>query len=170
MAIPTNKKELLEAIEINYQKLAAELESIPVNKTAIVELDGHKKDTKMSICNLVAYLIGWGELVIKWHHQLDVKEPIDFPETGFNWNQLGELAQKFYADYEKESYPNLLKKLQKVVEQIRALINQQSNSKLYQDPVYKTYPMGRMVQLNTSSPYKNAKSRIRKWKKMNGLN
>jgi hypothetical protein len=25
--------------------------------------------------------------------------PVDFPETGYRWNALGELAQKFYADH-----------------------------------------------------------------------
>ncbi|MFQ1064874.1 ClbS/DfsB family four-helix bundle protein [Bordetella trematum] len=30
-------------------------------------------------------------------------------------------------------------------------------------------PQGRMIQFNTSSPYANARVRLRKWKKANGI-
>jgi hypothetical protein len=50
----------------------------------------------MSICNLLAYLIGWNELVLKWLFMDASAKTIDFPETGYKWNQLGQLAQKFY--------------------------------------------------------------------------
>ena len=44
------------------------------------------------------------------------------------------------------------------------LIENKSNSELYEMPWYKSYTLGRMIQLNTSSPYKNARLKIRKWK------
>ena len=49
----------------------------------------------MSIHNLVSYLVGWSSLVLKWNRKSEDKEPIDFPETGYKWNELGRLAQKF---------------------------------------------------------------------------
>ena len=104
MPVPHNKKELLEAITGNYQKLRLDLESIPDEQANQIELPGHKKGTMMSICNLVSYLIGWGELVLKWHHLRDKGQAVDFPETGFKWTELGFLAQKFYADYQNKSY------------------------------------------------------------------
>ena len=66
MAVPVNKEELQNAITTNYNKLKKELEGIPVELTAISNLEGQVKDTTMSINNLVSYLIGWGELVLKW--------------------------------------------------------------------------------------------------------
>ncbi|MFX4153989.1 ClbS/DfsB family four-helix bundle protein [Aliarcobacter butzleri] len=65
------------------------------------------------------------------------KEEVDFPETGYKWNQLGKLAQKFYEDY-KISW-------------------------------HEKWTLGRMIQFNTSSPYANAKARIRKWKKSHNI-
>lgn len=170
MPIPKNKAELIVAIQTNYTKLQEDLADIPVEMTKISELDGHKKNTKMSVANLVAYLIGWGALVLKWQRLHIAEEEIDFPETGFQWNELGLLAQKFYSDYAKEDYPSLLKKLDQTVIQILALIDQLDDKALYAQPWYKDYPLGRMIQLNTSSPYKNARARIRKWKKEKGLN
>jgi len=35
---------------------------------------------------------------------------------------------------------------------------------------YDKWTFGKMIQLNTSSPFKNAKDRIRKWKKTKQLN
>jgi len=164
MPIPSNKQELITAIKESYSKLKADLETIPIALTTQKELEGHAKGTKMSICNLVAYLIGWGELVLKWHHKKEKGEPVDFPETGYKWNELGKLALKFYNDYEALDYPALLQKLDKTVNEILDIVKHTEDSELYAQPWYKKYTKGRMIQLNTSSPYKNARSRVRKWK------
>lgn len=129
------------------------------------ELEGHAKETKMSVLDLVAYLIGWGELILKWNRKKENGDPVDFPETGYKWNELGRLAQKFYADYEKLDYPDLLNKMDKTVDKILELIENNTNEELYEKPWYDKWTKGKMVQLNTSSPYKNARSRVRKWKK-----
>ena len=95
MAIPKDKDELLKAITDNYKKLTKELSNIPIDLTEKKELDGHSKNTRMSINNLVAYLIGWGQLVLKWNDKKSKGLEVDFPETGFMWNELGQLSQKF---------------------------------------------------------------------------
>ncbi|MDY8134205.1 ClbS/DfsB family four-helix bundle protein [Aquimarina sp. 2201CG5-10] len=169
MAIPKTKEELLLAIEKNYTKLREDLIEIPVQYTEAYELEGHAKNTKMSVCNLVSYLIGWGELVLKWNSKKIKNEEVDFPETGYKWNELGRLAQKFYEDYSDIKYDELLEKLDAIVLQIIVLIKHQDDHHLYQIPWYEKWTMGRMIQLNTVSPYKNARSRIRKWKKEKNL-
>ncbi|MEK6494398.1 ClbS/DfsB family four-helix bundle protein [Myroides odoratimimus] len=169
MAIPTNKEELEKAIVTNYHKLKKELLTIPKELTTLQELEGHSKGTLMNINNLVAYLIGWGELVLKWNRKKYNGEPIDFPETGYKWNELGKLAQKFYEDYKKEDFVSLSEKLDKTVEQILKLIESKSNEELYQVSWYEKWTLGRMIQFNTSSPYTNARGRIRKWKKERNL-
>jgi len=165
MAIPKTKKELLDTIDINYKKLQEELLSIPIEFTDKKELVGHSKNTLMSINDLVAYLIGWGQLVLKWNKKKSNGESVDFPETGFKWNELGLLAQKFYRDYEKLNFKKLTLKLDTTVSEIKDLIESKSNTELYKNLWHDKYTLGRMIQLNTSSPYKNAKDRLRKWKK-----
>jgi hypothetical protein len=165
MSIPNNKTELQNAIKENYKKLCKELEQIPLENTEKRELEGHSKDTFMSINNLVAYLVGWGELVLKWNEQKNKGIEVDFPETGYKWNELGKLAQKFYKDYEKDNFETLLNKIDETTNKILDLIESKSNSELYEMPWYDKWTLGKMIQLNTSSPFKNAKDRIRKWKK-----
>ena len=167
MPVPKEKNELIFAIENSYSKLKTDLDSIPSELTSAKELDGHAKGTKMSVSDLVAYLIGWGELVLKWNQKKENGQVVDFPETGYKWNELGNLAQKFYSDYENFDYPELLNRLDQTVSKILKLIESNTNEELYEKPWYEKWTKGRMIQLNTSSPYKNARSRVRKWKKQN---
>lgn len=165
MAVPTSKEELQQAIHTNYGKLKKELLEIPYELTSIKNLDGHSKNTVMSIHNLVAYLVGWGELVLKWNQMSDNDEDVDFPEKGYKWNELGLLAQKFYRDYQGDSYTVLLEKLDNTVKEILLIVEKKTNSELYEVPWYEKWTRGRMIQFNTSSPYNNARGRIRKWMK-----
>ena len=117
----------------------------------------------MSPADLVSYLIGWNSLVLKWLEQDDRGAAVDFPETGFKWTQLGPLAQKFYADYRHLDWPALLDRL--TVAKIRLVdtISARPEDELYGRPWYGKWTKGRMIQLNTSSPYANARARIRAW-------
>lgn len=167
MAVPKSKEELIVEIENNYSKLKKDLEDIPIELTKRKELEGHAKETKMSIADLVGYLIGWGELVLKWNRMKENGKQVDFPETNYKWNELGKLAQKFYVDYENLDYRELLDKLNQTVDEIQTLIKNNTNEELYETPWYDRWTKGKMIQLNTCSPYKNARSRVRKWKKLN---
>lgn len=170
MAIPKDKDELLKAIVDNYNKLTNELTSIPFELTEIKQLDGHSKNTFMSINDLVAYLVGWGQLVLKWNNKKSKGLEVDFPETGYKWNDLGRLAQKFYKDYEKDDFKTLSSKLDKTTIEILKLVENKTNNELFETVWYGKWTLGKMIQLNTSSPFKNAKDRIRKWKKTKQLN
>ena len=165
MAVPQNKEELLHAIRTNYQKLNAEIAGISENQAQVPELEGHAKGTKMTVVNLLSYLCGWAALVLKWQERKELGLPVDFPETGYKWNELGKLAQKFYLDYEGESLETINRKLEQAVEQILNVVENKSNEALYGLPWYDKWTMGRMIQFNTSSPYANALGRIRKWKR-----
>ena len=70
---------------------------MPVQKTNDATLEGHAKGTVTSIHSLASYLLGWNSFVRKWIEKDAKGELIDFPEAGFKWNELGALAQKFYA-------------------------------------------------------------------------
>ena len=150
MAVPESKTELIEAINKNYASLVKKLSAVPAEKAFQPLMEGHAKGTTMSAAQLVSYLIGWGELVLSWHVQEAHGHSIVFPEVGFKWNELGKLAQKFYQDYQNiTDYKVLLQRLEK-----------NKNDLLYGSGWCEKYTRGRMIQLNTSSPYRNARGRI----------
>ncbi|MGF6172195.1 ClbS/DfsB family four-helix bundle protein [Ensifer sp. 4252] len=168
MAVPQTKAELLNAIEMEFAKLERELDSIAPERFAEPSIEGHAKGTMMSVGDLVAYLIGWGELVVKWIEQDEQGLPVDFPETGYKWNELGRLAQKFYSDYRALSPAERLSRLAASKETLVALIEARDDQALCGQAWYGKWPLGRMIQFNTSSPYANARGRLRKWKKIGG--
>jgi len=106
---------------------------------------------------------------LKWHETEKTELNVIFPAPGFQWNELGKLAQKFYSDYETIPFIDLLDMLEKTKCDIIDLVSSYSNHDLYGFIWYKNYTRGRMIQLNTYSPYKNAITRIRKWKKAKGI-
>lgn len=163
MAIPHDKESLIFQIKDHYQKLKLDLELIPNDKARLLGIKGNIKGTLVSVSDIVAYLIGWARLVRKWENQQANSLPIDFPEKDFKWNELGLLAQKFHQDFKDVGYQNLLILLDQEVNLILQLIDSYNNQNLYHIPFYKHYPLGRMIQLNTSSPYKSNRSKIRKW-------
>ncbi len=169
-SVAKNQAELIKAIQTSYEKLREEFNNIPEDLVDEQSMEGQVKDTKMSVNNLLSYLVGWGELVVKWDkfYQKEKKLP-DLPETGFKMNEMGRLAQKFYEDYKNDDFKTLLKKYDAVVGRILEMIGSKDNKELYETDWYKKYPFGRMVAFNTSSPYKNARGRIRKWKKEKNL-
>jgi len=164
MPIPKSKAELIKEINESFEKLQKELVTIPIELSEKREIEGHSKNSIISLNNLLAYLIGWGQLVLKWHDLKTKELDCEFPEKGFKWNELGLLAQKFYTDFEKDDYHALQLKLTNTVNELLGLIENTSNNELYKMPWYNSYSLGRMIQLNTSSPYKNARIKIRKWR------
>jgi len=169
MGVPQTKSELLSAIDKNYNKLLSYLTSIPSESASEKSMEGHAKGTMMSVCDLVSYLLGWNTLVIKWITRDAEGKPIDFPETGYMWNQLGLLAQKFYRDYNDLDLGSLTKELHMAKEKIVELINKITDDELYGKAWYGKWTMGRMISFNTSSPYANACGRLRKWAKEHNL-
>lgn len=165
MPVPQNKQQLLAAIETSFDKLQRELATIPESLALERTLDGHAQGKLMSVHEFVAYLVGWNELVLKWHAGRQAGRAVDFPETGYKWNELGRLAQKFYADYAEVPFPDLLQRLTAAKAALVALIEGLDDATLYGVPWYEKYTLGRMIQFNTSSPYANARARLRAWRK-----
>ncbi len=169
MAIPQHKEELIRAIRDNYGRLRAELANIPAEVTKEKTLEGHARNTLMSVQDLLAYLIGWGQLVLKWQDRKSRALAVDFPETDYKWNELGLLAQKFYRDYAAADFTERLALLDETVDSLLRLVENESNTALYEVHWYDKWTMGRMIQLNSASPYQNARNRLRRWKKASGM-
>ncbi|WP_426128640.1 ClbS/DfsB family four-helix bundle protein [Pararhizobium sp. PWRC1-1] len=153
MAVPQNKDELLQAIEVSFGKLMKELADIPLARVSDPVMEGQAEGTSMSVANLVANLVGWKQLVLKWLDRHVAGKAIDFPETGFKWNELGRLAGKFYRDYKDVPFQQLIERLESSKNRIVVLIAASDDQDLYGKPWYDKWTMGRMIQFNTSSPY-----------------
>ncbi|MCA1940913.1 MAG: ClbS/DfsB family four-helix bundle protein [Caenispirillum bisanense] len=169
MAVPGDKAALLAAIDDTYTKLLRDLATVPADRREDATLDGHADGTRMSVGDLVSYLVGWNELFLKWCDRRDAGQPVAMPEEGFGWNDLGGLAQKFYGDYADLAWQERLDRLDRAKKALVARIEAADAATLFTDPWYKTYPLGRMAHWNSAAPYANARNRLRRWKKAQGL-
>jgi len=163
MPVPQSKQDLLEAINASYDKLTVDLAKVPPARAREASMPGHAAGTVMSPADLVAYLIGWNRPVLSWHETRSRGAEPDLPATGFGWNQLGALAQQFYRDQAAASWADLLQQFSLAKTDVVELVESMSERELYDDPWYGRYTAGRMIQLNTSSPYTHARARIRAW-------
>ncbi|MBE0456260.1 ClbS/DfsB family four-helix bundle protein [Pseudoalteromonas sp. KG3] len=162
-SIPENKDELELAINLIFTKLMADYRLTPVSAARKCEIDGNVKGTKVSVSDTVAYLIGWGKLVLKWFHLRSQNQHVNFPETGYKWNQLGLLAESFHEEYRDWKYDDLLMELEVTVNDILLLISSLNDDELYGVAWYEKWTLGRMIQFNTSSPMKNVRTKVRRF-------
>lgn len=137
--------------------------SISESNTRKIGVDGNIKGTTISVSDTVAYLVGWGKLVLKWYHLKSQNQHVDFPETGYKWNQLGLLADYFHKEYRDWKYDDLLVELESTVNDILLLISNSSNHELYGVAWHEQWTLGRMIQFNTSSPMKNMRTKVRRF-------
>ncbi|KAB1663578.1 ClbS/DfsB family four-helix bundle protein [Pseudoclavibacter sp. CFCC 13611] len=163
MSVPATKAELLAAIDKTFAQLERDLDRVPLASVREPVLDGHVKNTCMSPADLVAYLIGWNQQVLTWHRRRAAGLPDEFPAPGIKWNELGSLAQRYYAAHADDSWEQLRTQLRDAKSAIIELIDGYSDADLYGRPWYGKWTMGRMISFNTSSPYANARGRIRAW-------
>ncbi len=163
MAVPQNRTELLAAIDLTFNRLLQALDDMSPGHLHDKAMEGHASNTMMSVADLISYLLGWNELVLKWLARDAQGLPVEFPETGFKWNQLGLLAQKFYADYESLPDPERIARLKAAQARIVAHIQATPDAVLYGQSWYGKWTMGRMIQFNTSSPYANARMRLKRF-------
>ena len=166
-SVPTNKTELQKSINLAFDKILADYATIPVEITRKVGVTGNIKGTKISVCDTLSYLIGWGKLVLKWYELKSKNQAVNFPETGYKWNELGKLAQYFHSQYAKWSFESLIEEFKVTINSILLLIESLDNQKLYGETWFEKYTLGKMIQFNTSSPMNNMRTKVRKFKKMN---
>lgn len=163
MAVPSTKDELLAAINKTFMQLERDLDRVPVAAAREPVLDGHVKNTAMSPADLLAYLVGWNQQVLTWHRRRAEGLPDELPAPGMKWNELGILAQRYYAEHNGDTWDELRAQLRDAKDAIIDLIHDYSDADLYGEPWYGKWTMGRMISFNTSSPYTNARGRIRAW-------
>ena len=164
-SVPQNKQELLQSIQKAYKNILADYSTLSEESSRVLNIEGNIKGTMISVCDTLAYLIGWGKLVLKWYDRKSAGLEVIFPENNYKWNELGKLAQNFHFEYASWSYSNLINEFKEIINKIITLIENLSNSELYEKDWYEKYTLGRMIQFNTSSPMKNMRTKIRKFKK-----
>lgn len=159
--IAHNKTALQQAIRQNFTALQADYQQLPVEICRQPLLAGNRKGLQISVCDSLAYLIGWAAQLLCWIDDWQQGFTPTLPAPGYQWHQLGELAEHFYAQQQGRSVAELFTIYQRQIETVLELIEQFSEPQLYAGLWYRNYSLGRMIQLNTAAPMHNVRCKIR---------
>lgn len=164
MPLPTCKDELLRNLDLAYSRLIDEIAAIPAALEREPAIEGG-----ISLCDLIAYQIGWSGLLLSWESQEREGRAAQMPAPGFKWNQLGLLADSFYREFQPCSREQLLALFADRVARIRGFIEASDEADLFRLGARRwaadKWPVVKWIQVNTIAPYTSARAKLRKWRK-----
>lgn len=164
MPLATTKPELLEKLNQAYNKLDSEFERVSCEQERILGIEGG-----ISCCDVLAYQIGWTNLLLGWDRQeCSGKQPI-LPAENYQWNQLSALAQSFYREHAQKSLSQLRVEFHDCYHELIRWIEPLSEQELFalnqRQWAGEKWPLVKWIQVNTIAPYGSARTRIRRGKR-----
>ncbi len=158
---------LSNQIKDEFNKLILIVSSIPLSQRDIAIING--TGGKVSIANVIAYQIGWGNLLIGWYQSgLSGKDP-EMPGDGFSkWDYVG-IAHHFYQKYYYNNEDQSRQFYQVVQDIIRIVEHEYATGNLDKEGVWnwctlssgKKWPLSKWIRINTIAPYKRASTLIK---------
>lgn len=165
MPLPTSKQELLSYLQDAYEKLDNELDAVPKSMERDPQIEGD-----VSCCDVLAYQMGWAKLLLGWDRLESKGETPAMPADGYKWNELGQLAQSFYETQSSKSLDQLraaFKHEYDAVTQWIASLSEDELFRLHQRQwAGEKWVLAKWIQVNTVAPYRSARAKIRRWKKV----
>ncbi len=166
------KAPLSLSIEKEYNHLISVLQKVPSDVLEHKVLEGTAGP--MSIRDSIAYLIGWGTLLIGWYEAGIRGELPQMPGAGFTkWDYRG-VAHYFYVHYRYESFQEQHIQLNSIVENILALVEKEYAVGHLDSlgvwawcvlPSGKQWPLSKWITVNTGAPYKRTAQSIQRFLK-----
>lgn len=163
MPRPSNKAELLEAIDREYAALQAEIAEID---SADLVKAGACED--WSVKDLLAHLDAWHELFLEWERAGAAGESIDMPASGYTWKETPELNHEIYRRHKNDDFTAVVERLTRSHARIRRVIDSYNSEDLFTKKRFRwtgSTSVGSYAVSATSSHYDWARKLIRKYKK-----
>ena len=162
MPRPTNKKELVELSQQNYQKLIGFIDSLPKDE---LKKDFPPGTMNRNIRDILAHLHHWHTMLIGWYTIGLTGTKPEMPAKGYTWKTTPELNHKIWKMYRKTSYIKARNLFEKSHAEVLAIINIHTNTELFEKKRYKwtgSTSMGAYFVSATSSHYDWALNLLKK--------
>jgi hypothetical protein len=161
MPIAKTKKELLDAIETEYRLL----------KKCIEGLDAQEREQpgvchEWSAKDVMAHLVEWKKMFLGWYEEgLRGGNPRT-PAEDLKWTETPALNDRIYRKWKDVSYEAILAEFESTYAQMLELTRAIPEEKLFRKQLYpwlRVWPLARWIAAQTSSHYRWARTRIRRW-------
>jgi hypothetical protein len=165
-----DKQSLIDEIKTTSEAFINEFTDISESEKDL-RMDGVDRTP----AEMIAYQLGWMELIRGWDKDERDGKPVETPAPGIKWNQMGELYQGFYKKYADKPLAALREQF---VHDVADFI--QWFDGFSEDEVFKSggrawasstpsnWPIWKWVRVNTAAPFTTFRTKIRKWKKLKG--
>lgn len=137
------------------------------------ELDTRFDGVDRTPREILAYQLGWMDLIRGWDKDELSGKDVATPAPGFKWNQMGELYQSFYAAYSTQSLAQMGELFTHAVSSFTLWLEGFTEDELFTAGARKwaqstpsNWPVWKWIHMNTVAPFKSFRSKIRKWKKL----
>ncbi len=160
MPRPTNKKILLEQIQIEHQNLLDRISLLSEE-----EITRHHETYGYAIKDVLAHLSAWEQLVVGWYRAGVKGEQPHLPLDGYNWRQIPELNQMFYQRDRQKPLADILRGFHASYAEILAIVQSVDEAEMFTPEIYpwtNKNAMGTYFVSATCSHYVWAIKEIRK--------
>jgi hypothetical protein len=161
------KQDLINEINKTYSVFVAEFVDVDEKNLHL-----RIKTVDKTPFEMLAYQIGWLELVMSWEKNEMAGKEVIMPAPGIKWNKLGDLYQSFYEKYKELSLSRLLKKFEKTnlafiefIAQLDEDVIFGENKREWASSTTSKWPVWKWIHINSVAPFTNFRVKIRKWKK-----
>ena len=163
-----NKQALID--EINER---AELFIHEFDNVANADKDKRKDGVDRTPAQMIAYQLGWMSLILDWEKEEQEGKNVITPSAGYKWNNLGDLYQSFYREYENDSLSELRELFSQKVQDIVIFLTGLSEDEVFLPggrgwaaSTPSNWPVWKWIHINTVAPFTSFRAKIRKWKKL----
>ena len=154
---------LIQEIRREKDKLLKLINNVSPSALSLKIIDG--TGGKVSISDLIAYQIGWGQCLIRWYESGIKGETPEMPGEGFSSWDYNAIAKHFYEKYRCNTSDQQISAFQEVAARILEIAqNEELTGNLDRIGVWpwcklsngKQWPLSKWIQVNTVAPYKRA--------------
>jgi len=169
MGRPTNKKELLELAEINFNKLLGFIDELPDELKTKIYKNNELNDRDKTISDVICHLHEWHLMMQLWYKVgMSGKKPA-IPAEGYTFQTLPALNRKILEKYKGTELKKAITMFKKSYKDVTGLIGKHNDDELFTKKKYDwtgTTSLGSYFISATSSHYDWGLKTLKPLKKM----
>ena len=169
MGRPTNKKDLLELAEINFNKLLDFINELPDDIKNKTFKNNELNDRDKTVSDVICHLHEWHLMMGTWYKTgMSGKKPA-IPAEGYTFQTLPALNHKIWEQYKGTDLKEAIKLFKKSYKDMIALIGKHTDDELFLKKKYPwtgTTSLGSYLISSTSSHYDWGLKTIKPLKKL----
>jgi len=169
MPRPTNKKQLLDLSEINFNKLLEFIDGLPDKIKTRTFTKDELNDRDKTTSDVICHLHEWHLMMMNWYKiGMSGKKPA-IPAEGVTWQTLPVLNRRIWAQYKGTELKKAISLFKKSHKDLMAIVEKHNDDELFSKKKYPwtgTTSLGAYFISSTSSHYDWALKTIKPLKKL----